>query len=113
MLKYKIVLVPFPFDDLSGAKPRPALCLTNKISVFDHVVIAQISSQVAKTNEPSDLLLFATAPNFTQTGLKVDSAIRLHRLVTIPASLIRSQLGSLSANFHADVESKLKNLFGI
>lgn len=113
MLKYKIVLVPFPFDDLSGAKARPALCLTNKIGVFNHVVIAQISSQITKTNEPSDLLLLATDSNFRQTGLKVDSSVRLHRLVTIPALLIRSELGFLPSNFSADVESKLKNLFGI
>ena len=26
-MKYKIVLVPFPFDDFSGTKVRPALCL--------------------------------------------------------------------------------------
>lgn len=112
-MKYKIVLVPFPFDDLSGAKPRPALCLTNKIGIFNHVVIAQISSQTAKANEASDLLITTVDSNFTQTGLKVDSAIRLHRLVTIPSSLVRSQLGSLPTNFQSDVESKLKNLFKI
>lgn len=30
-MKYRIVLVPFPFDDLSGSKLRPALCLTDVI----------------------------------------------------------------------------------
>ena len=28
MTKGKIVLLPFPFDDLSTAKLRPAVCLT-------------------------------------------------------------------------------------
>lgn len=28
MTKYKVVLVPFPFDDLSSSKVRPAVCLT-------------------------------------------------------------------------------------
>lgn len=39
-MQFKIVLVPFPFDDLSGKKVRPALCLTEKISNYNHVVIA-------------------------------------------------------------------------
>ena len=35
MTKGKVVLVPFPFDDLSVAKGRPAVCLTNPIGKFD------------------------------------------------------------------------------
>jgi hypothetical protein len=30
-MKYKVVLVPFPFDDLSSSKVRPAVCLTDPI----------------------------------------------------------------------------------
>jgi hypothetical protein len=30
MTKGKVVLVPFPFDDLSATKVRPAFCLTNQ-----------------------------------------------------------------------------------
>lgn len=29
MTKGKVVLVPFPFDDLTADKVRPALCLTD------------------------------------------------------------------------------------
>lgn len=39
-MKYKIVLVPFPFDDLSATKVRPAICLTDSISAYQHVVAA-------------------------------------------------------------------------
>ena len=87
LMKNKIVLVPFPFDDLSGTKVRPALCLTNTISHYDHVVIAFITSQLVSLSEISDLSLHSTDIDFSQTGLKVDSAIRLHRLITIPKSL--------------------------
>jgi len=31
MTKHKVVLVPFPFDDLSSTKVRPAVCLTDLI----------------------------------------------------------------------------------
>jgi hypothetical protein len=34
MEKHKIILVPFPFDDFSELKVRPAICLTNSIVDF-------------------------------------------------------------------------------
>lgn len=36
MIRGKIVLVPFPFDDLSTTKVRPAVCLTERIGPHDH-----------------------------------------------------------------------------
>ena len=35
-MKYKIILVPFPFDDFSQTKVRPAICLTNKIAPYNN-----------------------------------------------------------------------------
>ena len=46
MIKGKITLVPFPFDDLSSAKVRPAVCLTEEIGPHHQVIIAFITSQV-------------------------------------------------------------------
>ena len=40
MTRGKIVLVPFPFDDLSTAKVRPAVCLTEPTGPQRHVVLA-------------------------------------------------------------------------
>ena len=40
----KVVLVAFPFDDLSGSKVRPAVCLTDPIGPHRHVVLAFVSS---------------------------------------------------------------------
>lgn len=40
MTRGKIVLVPFPFDDLSTAQVRPAVCLTEPTGPQRHVVLA-------------------------------------------------------------------------
>jgi mRNA interferase MazF len=56
-MRYRVVLVPFPFDDLTGRKVRPAVCLTNPVGPHRHVVLAFISSVVPPTLEPADLLL--------------------------------------------------------
>lgn len=110
-MKNKIVLVPFPFDDLSGAKVRPALCLTDAISKYDHVVISFITSQLDKADELTDFALLTTDVDFATTGLKIDSAIRLHRLVTIPKHLIQRQLGSLPLSYQSLLTQKLRRLF--
>lgn len=112
-MKYRIVLVPFPFDDLSGTKLRPALCLTDSIGVYQHVVIAFITSQLSKATESSDLPLLPSDADFSQTGLKVASALRLHRLVTIPTRLMQRQLGQLPVSQQLKTEQALRALFGL
>ena len=112
-MKHRIILVPFPFDDFTGTKVRPAICLTDRIGVYNHVVIAFITSQVAKANELTDILLQSSDNDFSKTGLKVSSAIRLHRLVTIPTHIIKRQLGELPPFYQHDVERRLRQLFGI
>jgi mRNA interferase MazF len=57
MIKNSIVLVPFPFDDLSASKVRPALCLTTEIGKYNHVIIAFISSKLPDDLIASDLII--------------------------------------------------------
>ncbi len=57
MTKGKIVLVPFPFDDLTAEKVRPALCLTDPIGTHRHLIVAFISSQVRTSVSATDIVL--------------------------------------------------------
>ena len=109
-MKHKIVLVPFPFDDLSSTKVRPAVCLTDKINPYGHVVLAFITSSVANPSN-SDLVVDSSAADFAVTGLKVSSTIRLHRLMTVSTTIIKRQLGRLSQKQSSDVEDRLRKLF--
>ena len=112
-MKYKIVLVPFPFDDLKMVKARPAICLTEKISIYNHVVIAFITSNTIKADEKSDLLILKSEKDFHKTGLKTSSAVRLHRLTTIPVRMIKRELGVLPNNYKKLINTKLKEMFGL
>lgn len=113
MNRFDIVLVPFPFDDLSGSKLRPALCLTDPISIYNHIVIAFITSQVVKATESSDVAIFDDHSGFETTGLRVSSAIRLHRLMTVPTDLIQRHLGRLPDSIALTVEQRLRVLFSL
>ncbi len=75
-MKYKIVLVPFPFDDLSSSKVRPAICLTDEIQPYGHIVLAFVTSKVSANSSATDFIIDSQDVDFAKTGLKVSSTIR-------------------------------------
>ena len=112
-MKYKVVLVPFPFDDLSSAKVRPAVCLTEPISEHKHVVLAFITSRVPNKPLSTDIVFTESDKDFSATGLRVSSALQLHRMMTVATSVIVRELGQLLPPAQKEVDAKLKLLFGI
>lgn len=111
MIKNSIVLVPFPFDDISATKVRPALCLTSVVGQYEEVVIAFISSKISKKSLNSDIIIYKESRDWTGTGLNVDSVIRLHKIVTISKSIIKRKLGEININTEMLVKRKLLDLF--
>lgn len=111
MTKGRVVLVPFPFDDLSSSKVRPAVCLTNPVGPHRHVVVAFISSQLPVDILETDVVLESSQTGFSSTGLRVSSVLRLHRLMTVTTSLLKRELGDLPPSFQREVDTKLKKLF--
>jgi mRNA interferase MazF len=77
-MRGKVVLVPFPFDDLSSTKVRPAICLTEPIGTHRHVVLAFVSSVVPSPLLPTDVLLDPADADSALTGLRVRSVARWH-----------------------------------
>jgi mRNA interferase MazF len=111
MTRYKVVLVPFPFDGLSTNKVRPAVCLTDPIGPHRHLVLAFITSRVLANPLPTDVVLSVDHPDFAKTGLRVSSTIQLHRLITVTDTIIRRELGALTSNMRTDVDDQLRKLF--
>jgi len=113
MIKHKVVLVPFPFDDLSANKVRPAVCLTEAIGPHHHVALAFITSHIPEQLLETDLVLDDAQADFAQTGLHVSSTLQLHRLMTATTTLIRRELGVLSPVMQNQVRERLRKLFGL
>ncbi|MBW1793059.1 MAG: type II toxin-antitoxin system PemK/MazF family toxin [Deltaproteobacteria bacterium] len=113
MTRGKVVLVPFPFDDLSTAKVRPAVCLTDPIGPHRHVILAFISSRILTDSLETDLVLDSRQPEFATTGLRRSSTLRLHRLMTVTTALVRRELGELPLPIKDRVVDKLRKLFGL
>jgi len=81
---------------MAATKVRPALCLTDPIGFYRHIIVAFVSSQVSSDFAVTDIVLHRSRPDFGATGLRVDSVVRLHRLVTLTSRLIRRDMGQLS-----------------
>ena len=96
MNKGDIVLIPFPFTDLSQTKLRPAIILWAD-STGNDVTLCFVSSQKIDNLSSGEFLLDAADPEFSSTGLKTASKVRVTRLVTIDRQLIARRLGKLSS----------------
>lgn len=87
MNKGDIVLIPFPFNDLSGNKNRPAVIL---IDSEDDVTVCFITTQL-KWQSVFDMTLEPSE----STGLKKTSLLRMNKFATIDKDLVFGRLGSL------------------
>jgi mRNA interferase MazF len=111
MTRGKVVLVAFPFDDLTTEKARPAICLTEPLGAHRHVVLAFITSRQPEDPLATDIVLDSGDPTLRQTGLHVRSTIRAHRLLKVSTSLIKRELGSLSLDSLEQVSRAVRGLF--
>jgi mRNA interferase MazF len=102
-MKGNIVLIQFPFDDLSASKVRPAYVLTETIGMYQHMIFALITSRIPLTPLVTDILLQSQHPDFGLSGLQKPSTLRLDHLVTLRQSMIRRELGALSAVTQAEI----------
>ncbi len=103
MTKGDIVLITFPFTDLSGSKLRPAVILAE--TSLD-LTVCFITTQIG-WQEKTDVSLTQNDAN----GLRKHSLIRTSKIATLDRSLAKGLLGRLSSIEIADLNAKLKLLF--
>lgn len=85
-----LLLVPFPFTDLSAAKRRPVLALTASDSYGDFIALPVTSrpqSEHGLTIAPADMVC---------GRLPAPSWIRTNRVVTLNSSLVVKAIGRIS-----------------
>lgn len=99
-MKGKIVLVPFPFTDLSAVKMRPALVLHDGRG---DLVLAFISSKILTNPDSLAVAISPDDPEFPATGLKCASLIRLDKIATIDRGLVVGEIGELPMHLRKQV----------
>jgi mRNA interferase MazF len=107
-VKGKIVLIPFPFTDLTSAKLRPALVL---IEGENDCVVAFISSKVPAHVSSTDVLMREDHREFAGTGLKRASVVRLDKVATVSKNLMVGEIGQIGEALRKEVNRKLREAY--
>ena len=107
-----IVLVPFPFTDLTGRKVRPAV-IVSPDPVGEDIILAFITSVVPSSLLSTDFLLEQSHLEFLLTGLRAASVFRMAKLVTLHRSLILRRLGKAGPQIQQDLDQCLERAIGL
>jgi len=105
--RWEIVLVPFPFTDLSSAKRRPALIVSpDNYNTGKDVVIAYITSQMNVSPRFGDY----DFQKWKEANLPKPSKIRM-KFATIDKSIIVKTIGKLASIDRDEIEKTILSFF--
>lgn len=108
MLKlFEIVLVPFPFTDLTSSKIRPALVIANE---KNNLVLLFITTNRLRAGEYSVELDETDAQ---ASGLKEASCIVCSHIATLEKNIVLGTIGSLHKGYIPKVKVKLETFLGL
>ena len=103
-VKGDVVVLPFPFSDLSSSKRRPAIVVA--IASPDDIVLAQITSH----NFYDNYAIKLCDNDFSNGGLNTNSNIRPNKLFTADVSIIAYKAGSVKLQKMKDVAATIVKL---
>ena len=100
-----VILVPFPFAELTAAKARPAVVVSGDSyhRTENKIIVAAVTSNVQTRTGPTTFRL----TEWRKTGLLKPSVITSW-LVTLSPAIVLMRIGALSAADMQVVASKLK-----
>ena len=104
--KSEVILVRYPFSDLSGSKVRPAI-VVNAPHVSQDVMIIPLTSKVSPLLAGEFVLA-----DWKAAGLNVASAAK-RGLYTVHQSLVIKSVGGLSAADASGLDNSLRDWLGL
>lgn len=99
-----VVLIPFPYSDLSAAKARPSVVVNSPAYQIAHheLLLAYLTSQISQSNPTFDYLL----ADWQSAGLLKPSLMK-PRVVVIRETLVQHRVGTLSLRDLIEVDRRL------
>ncbi|MBN1366124.1 MAG: type II toxin-antitoxin system PemK/MazF family toxin [Syntrophaceae bacterium] len=100
-IKGDIIVIPFPFSDLSHSKRRPAIIVS--VLPGNDLILCQITSQ----NIRDAFSISLNNDDFVDGSLKQPSNIRPNRIFTADKSIILYKIGSVTKSKITSVIDKI------
>ena len=104
-----VVLVPFPFTDLSDSKRRPALVVSPQGFHDEDLILCAITSQVPQRLSEREVVL--EAGDLIEEQLPKKSIVKPGKLFTMHHSLIASRYGTVKLYKLTEVLQALRKVF--
>lgn len=100
-----VLLVPFPFSDLSATKVRPAVVISSRQyhTTQPDILLAAITSKVSAATDPLDY----TLSDWRAVGLRYPSAFK-PVLFTLEPGRVIHRVGKLSTADLAEIDGRLR-----
>ncbi len=97
-----LILIPFPYSDLTGNEQRPALIVSNnKINKTNDRICCLVTRKIHEDN------IEITEKDFEYGRLIFKSSVKPHRIFTIHKKIIKKKLCTISKYFHNKILDKI------
>jgi mRNA interferase MazF len=100
-VKGDVVVIPFPFSDLSQSKRRPALIIASLEG--EDTILCQITSKTIKDS----YAIAIDSKDFTSGSLKQQSNVRPNRIFTADSHIILYKIGKIKKEKMAQITDKI------
>lgn len=108
-------LARFPHAAGGRGKKRPVVVVQadGYNRTLRHVIVAEVTSNLAAASDPANLLIEVVTPDGAATGLVQDSVIACLHLATISTDRVERVIGRLSPVLLAKLDDCLKAALGL
>ncbi|MEK6837754.1 MAG: type II toxin-antitoxin system PemK/MazF family toxin [Nanoarchaeota archaeon] len=103
-----IVLVPFPFTDLSGTKQRPALVLSN--TGYNGKTQDIVTCGITSNLQNSEYSVIIDNVNLASGSIPIKSRIKVDKMFTLKQFLVKKKIAKLKAEDFEKVKAELQKL---
>lgn len=105
-----VVLIPFPYSDLSATKTRPTIVVSNPEyhSARRELLLAYLTSQISQLHPTLDYLL----ADWQSAGLLKPTLMR-PRVAVVQETLAQHHVGALSTRDLAEVDRRLRRAMSL
>lgn len=101
-----IILVPFPFAELTNKKVRPSVVIAQTKDKHRDIIVSAISSVVSENLTENEIVIVPSSVN----TLRAISVIKVDRIVTVKREDIIAPLGKLTESELSVFKQKFKAL---